>query len=90
MDAGRITALSAVPDDSTVLFRVADESGDEQEAILVADGTAATDGGEPTAASDDGVEPTAASDDGVACWLNYCQHLTHIKLDKGSVLHKAA
>ncbi len=20
----------------------------------------------------------------VACWLNYCQHLTHIKLDKGS------
>ena len=23
-------------------------------------------------------------DDGVAAWLNYCQHLTHIKLDKGS------
>ncbi|ELZ11335.1 Rieske iron-sulfur domain protein [Natrinema thermotolerans DSM 11552] len=22
--------------------------------------------------------------DEVACWLNYCQHLTHIKLDKGS------
>jgi nitrite reductase/ring-hydroxylating ferredoxin subunit len=22
--------------------------------------------------------------DGVACWRNYCQHLTHIKLDKGS------
>ncbi|WP_247008099.1 Rieske (2Fe-2S) protein [Halorientalis litorea] len=22
--------------------------------------------------------------DGVACWLNYCQHFTHIKLDKGS------
>jgi nitrite reductase/ring-hydroxylating ferredoxin subunit len=20
----------------------------------------------------------------VACWLNYCQHFTHIKLDKGS------
>ena len=24
-------------------------------------------------------------DDGdVACWLNYCQHFTHVKLDKGS------
>ncbi|MDQ2049257.1 Rieske 2Fe-2S domain-containing protein [Natronolimnohabitans sp. A-GB9] len=20
----------------------------------------------------------------VACWLNYCQHMTHIKIDKGS------
>lgn len=23
-------------------------------------------------------------DDGIAGWLNYCQHFTHIKLDKGS------
>lgn len=23
-------------------------------------------------------------EDGVAAWLNYCQHFTHIKLDKGS------
>ena len=23
-------------------------------------------------------------DDDIACWLNYCQHFTHIKLDKGS------
>jgi nitrite reductase/ring-hydroxylating ferredoxin subunit len=23
-------------------------------------------------------------DDGLAGWLNYCQHFTHIKLDKGS------
>ena len=22
--------------------------------------------------------------DEIACWLNYCQHLTHIRLDKGS------
>ena len=22
--------------------------------------------------------------DGLSCWLNYCQHLTHIKIDKGS------
>ena len=25
-----------------------------------------------------------ALSDGIACWLNYCQHFTHIKLDKGS------
>ncbi|MDF9745646.1 Rieske (2Fe-2S) protein [Natrinema salsiterrestre] len=78
MDGERITALSEVPDDSTVLFRVADDVGEEREAILVADAVAATDGGEPT-----GSEPES-SGDGVACWLNYCQHLTHIKLDKGS------
>ena len=23
------------------------------------------------------------TDDGVAAWLNYCQHFTHVKLDKG-------
>ena len=22
--------------------------------------------------------------DEIACWLNYCQHLTHVRLDKGS------
>jgi nitrite reductase/ring-hydroxylating ferredoxin subunit len=71
MDAGRITALSDVPADSTFLFRVRDESGETREAILVRD-RAATDGGEATAG------------DAVSCWLNYCQHLTHIKLDKGS------
>lgn len=71
MDAGRITALSDVPADSTLLFRVRDESGETREAILVGN-RAATDGGEATAG------------DAVSCWLNYCQHLTHIKLDKGS------
>ncbi|OAQ51793.1 (2Fe-2S)-binding protein [Natrinema mahii] len=77
MDAGRITALADVPADSTVLFRVADDAGDEQEAILVRTARTESDGGEPAATDD-------SSDDGVACWLNYCQHLTHIKLDKGS------
>ncbi|AFK18389.1 (2Fe-2S)-binding protein [Haloferax mediterranei ATCC 33500] len=24
------------------------------------------------------------TDDGIQAWLNYCMHLTHIKLDKGS------
>ncbi len=57
----RITSLAAVPETSTVCFRVTNGSDDEQEAILVKEDT-----------------------DEVACWLNYCQHLTHIKLDKGS------
>ncbi|MFB1066403.1 Rieske (2Fe-2S) protein [Natrinema sp. H-ect4] len=76
MDAGRITALSDVPDDSTVCFRVTDESGEKREAILVTNGVAVTDGGERAEDTTD--------DESVACWLNYCQHLTHIKLDKGS------
>jgi nitrite reductase/ring-hydroxylating ferredoxin subunit len=25
-----------------------------------------------------------ATDDGIACWLNSCQHMRHIPLDKGS------
>ncbi|WP_408959490.1 Rieske (2Fe-2S) protein [Natrinema sp. 74] len=82
MDAGRITALSEVPDDSTVCFRVTDDAGEVREAILVRTDPAATDGGESTAETDGGERP--AETDHVACWLNYCQHLTHIKLDKGS------
>jgi len=74
MDTGRITALSDVPADSTVCFRVADGSDEIQEAILVRNEGVATDGG----------DTTAAVEDVVSCWLNYCQHLTHIKLDKGS------
>ncbi|ELY98793.1 Rieske (2Fe-2S) protein [Natrialba asiatica] len=78
----RIAALSEVPTDSTLLFRVAERtpdrstdsasdgranaSGSEQEAILVA----------TRAESGEQLE--------VACWLNVCQHFTHIKLDKGS------
>lgn len=60
----RIVSLEEVPAESTFLFRVADELGDEREAILVTNGGAST-------------------DDDVCCWLNYCQHFTHIKLDKG-------
>ena len=73
MNAGRITALSAVPVDSTVCFRVTDDADAVHEAILVRNDATATDGGDP-----------AATEDAVSCWLNYCQHLTHIKLDKGS------
>ncbi len=64
----RITTLEDVPSDSTFLFRVAPEADEEREAILVEREGATPDGDE---------EP-------VACWLNYCQHMTHINIDKGS------
>lgn len=56
----RIAPVEEVPDDSTLLFTVRADDGEEREAILVRRG------------------------DEVAAWLNYCQHLTHIKIDKGS------
>ncbi|ADB60248.1 Rieske (2Fe-2S) iron-sulphur domain protein [Haloterrigena turkmenica DSM 5511] len=75
MDASqRITALEDVPAESTVLFRVTDGSDGEQEAILVA-----TENG----TGGDGIDGET-DEDRLACWLNYCQHLTHIKIDKGS------
>lgn len=61
----RIAQFADVPDESTFVFRVADETDgtdEPREAILVRDPT----------------------DDDIRCWLNYCQHVTHIKLDKGS------
>ncbi|SFB70138.1 Rieske [2Fe-2S] domain-containing protein [Halobiforma haloterrestris] len=84
----RIAPLEEVPAESTLVFRVEPEGGDgdgnrddRQEAILVRDGT------EATAAQDgdggDGNRRTR-EDPSVSCWLNYCQHFTHIKLDKGS------
>ena len=69
---GSITSVADVPDETTFLFTVRDVDEDEQkEAILVKlDEEAATDGGSEAAA--------------ITGWLNYCQHFTHIKLDKGS------
>ncbi|MXV63769.1 Rieske 2Fe-2S domain-containing protein [Natronorubrum sp. JWXQ-INN-674] len=83
MDASqRIAALEDVPADSTHLFRVTNGTGEQQEAILVASG-AEEDGG---CGSDDRDDRRLDGDDEtpVSCWLNYCQHLTHIKIDKGS------
>ncbi|RKD95331.1 Rieske (2Fe-2S) protein [Halopiger aswanensis] len=87
MDAeSRIVALADVPTDSSYLFRVADEDGDRKEAILVASETAET--GETDEPAESGASDETADGDAsagsVSCWLNYCQHFTHIKLDKGS------
>jgi nitrite reductase/ring-hydroxylating ferredoxin subunit len=59
-DGETITGVDAIPDDSTFVFRVRDDEGEESEAILLQDG------------------------EGVLAWRNYCQHMTHIELDKGS------
>jgi nitrite reductase/ring-hydroxylating ferredoxin subunit len=76
---GHIADLADVATDDTLLFRVR-PTGEG------ADGTSrpGDDVDEREAvllrlADDDG-EPA----DDVACWLNVCQHMTHIPLDKGS------
>ncbi|WP_424019670.1 Rieske (2Fe-2S) protein [Halorientalis pallida] len=73
----RIAAVDDVPTDSTFLFRVRNrETDEEKEAIIVR----VTDG--DGASGEDGQDDPRAGE--LACWLNYCQHFTHIKLDKGS------
>lgn len=71
----RIASLADVPADSTFLFRVTNGADEQREAILVSADADGRGGGDD--------EPTG-DDAEVSCWLNYCQHFTHIKLDKGS------
>jgi nitrite reductase/ring-hydroxylating ferredoxin subunit len=73
----RITSVENVPADSSFLFTVRDDDGENREAILVA----LADGPGSKA---NGASSEPHSDGGIAGWLNYCQHFTHIKLDKGS------
>ncbi|MFB6087933.1 MAG: Rieske (2Fe-2S) protein [Haloarculaceae archaeon] len=78
MDGSEIAGLDALSTDDTLLFRVRDrngeteagapDDGDVREAILL------------LLAPENGESPAER----VVCWLNYCQHYTHIKLDKGS------
>ncbi|WP_276261078.1 Rieske (2Fe-2S) protein [Haloglomus litoreum] len=89
----RICDVEDVPDEGTFLFTYRD-GFDTAEALLVRFGGAATDGG--TADPDDvdgGTDSDAddgdgdsdhAPDAGIACWKNYCQHWTDVRLDKGS------
>jgi nitrite reductase/ring-hydroxylating ferredoxin subunit len=72
----RIAPVADVPGDSSLLFTVRDDDGEEREAILVR-ADAEPDGGAPP---EDGGDVAAP----VAGWLNACQHFTHISLDKGS------
>ncbi|ELY37442.1 Rieske (2Fe-2S) protein [Natronorubrum tibetense] len=84
----RIAALEEVPTESTLLFRVTNDEGETWEAILVAsdgaDGSSSDcdDGPHDGCGDDRSAERTGGTR--LSCWLNYCQHLTHIKIDKGS------
>ena len=90
----RIASVDELPAEGTFLFRVEPVEGDvdvEREAIMLRMGHSA--GGEGAAGQGNDGEDTDGDaaeregDDGdpngVAAWLNYCQHFTHIKLDKG-------
>ncbi|MFB6107540.1 MAG: Rieske (2Fe-2S) protein [Haloplanus sp.] len=71
MDDRRITTVEEVPHDTTVLFTVRHADTDElREVVLVR-----TDGSDGDSTGG-GVS--------VAGWLNYCQHLLDVNLDKGS------
>ncbi|ELY93216.1 Rieske iron sulfur-like protein [Natrialba chahannaoensis JCM 10990] len=88
---GRIAPLSAVPTDSTLLFRVAERDqceergSDNSEEVM----TTCSDGGVDCKDEREALLVATETDDtdtatAVSCWLNFCQHFTHIKLDKGS------
>ena len=71
----RIADLAEVPTDDTLLFRVRsvgedERPGDEADKREAILLRLADDAGDPT--------------DDVVGWLNVCQHMTHIPLDKGS------
>ncbi|AQL41908.1 (2Fe-2S)-binding protein [Halorientalis sp. IM1011] len=82
----RVAALDDVPTDSTYLFRVRNrETDEEKEAILVRVVDGEGDQQKPTERTGEGDSGEDDPEVGeIACWLNYCQHFTHIKLDKGS------
>jgi nitrite reductase/ring-hydroxylating ferredoxin subunit len=94
MDGGaRVAGVDEVPAESSLLFTVRDVESDEtREAILVRGDGAPTDGddgdGEDGDDSDgeDGDDGSGGEDpeEPISAWLNYCQHFTHIRLDKGS------
>lgn len=88
----RIASVAELPAEGTFLFRVvpADDGVDvEREAILIRtrgaeDGDGRDEfGGEIEGDGTDESIGHSGTDDAVAAWLNYCQHFTHIKLDKG-------
>jgi nitrite reductase/ring-hydroxylating ferredoxin subunit len=65
---GLVTAVEDVSTDSTFLFTVRDRDADERKEGILL----------RLGTADDDAAST------IAAWLNYCQHFTHIRLDKGS------
>jgi nitrite reductase/ring-hydroxylating ferredoxin subunit len=76
----RICDVADIPESGTFLFTYRD-GFDTEEAILVRFG--GDDGDERTAGAD-GDDDGDGAGRGIACWKNYCQHWTDVRLDKGS------
>jgi nitrite reductase/ring-hydroxylating ferredoxin subunit len=74
MDGARIAALDELSTDDTHLFRVRSVGDDDRPG---------DDADEREAICIRLADEDRPTDD-VACWLNVCQHMTHIPLDKGS------
>ena len=80
----RIASLEDIPTESTFLFTIEErDTGEEIEAIALR-----VDDGPGNGTNDETTDSVVTDDeeanDAVVGWLNYCQHLTHIRLDKGS------
>ncbi len=83
----RIAALSEVPVDSTLLFRVRDadaEADGEREVILARAPDSESETGTGREGSADGETDADGTGPTVVAWINQCQHFTHVPLDKGS------
>ncbi|WP_158057682.1 Rieske (2Fe-2S) protein [Halorussus halophilus] len=74
----RITSVDEVPDDSTFLFRVRNSETDEQKEVILL-----RLGGEESSEGDEADDKQTDGGEEIVGWFNYCQHFTHIKLDKG-------
>ncbi|MCU4741899.1 Rieske 2Fe-2S domain-containing protein [Halobacteria archaeon AArc-m2/3/4] len=87
-DPRRIASLEDVPDETTLLFRVRKQDTElaaKREAKLETESETEAEIGEESGESAETKEAILVRLNGdVAGWLNYCQHLTHIRLDKGS------
>lgn len=68
MASSPITTVDEVPEEGTFLFTV----------------RTSDDAGGDDSEGDELEAILLRTEDGIACWRNYCQHFTHIRLDKGS------
>ncbi len=87
-DSRRIASLEDVPDETTLLFRVRKRGrlASKREAKLETESETKTEAEIGEESGDEGTKEAilVRLDGDVAGWLNYCQHLTHIQLDKGT------
>lgn len=81
-DDGAVADTTEPNDGTDATADFGEQNGDTDATADSGDQTTSTD----ATADTDGLKEAIllSTDDGVVCWLNYCQHFTHITLDKGS------